>query len=132
MGISCECNADYEAEWWWEVHHAPTILDTKRSRKCISCGEKLQPDSAVYKVFRWRNPKTEIEERIFGEGGEVYMADWHLCLSCAAIYHALQRVKVCVNLGEDNLHDYLAEFNTCYAPRGFHLKVCWPELVSQV
>jgi len=119
MGISCACEFD-DPDWYYEVHDQPCVLDTKRFRKCVSCRAKIVIGGTAHKVHRWRSPRDEVEERIFGEGGEVYMADWYLCLTCAAIYHALEKVNACVNLGEDNLHDCLKEFNAEGSCRGAH------------
>jgi len=122
MGISCACEyPDYDPEWYWEVHDEPSILDTKRFRKCVSCKVKLDVGESVYTVYRWHSPRNDIEERIHGD--EVPMPTWYLCPSCAAIYHALAKVNACVNLGEDNLQICLQEFNAEYAPPGFTLNV---------
>ncbi|MGK9453203.1 hypothetical protein ACSSZE_18425 [Acidithiobacillus caldus] len=59
-----------------------------------------------------------MEERIYGEGGEVYLADWYFCPECGSIYHALEKVNVCFDLGADDLRDILREFNAEYAPKG--------------
>jgi hypothetical protein len=65
-----------------------------------------------------------VEERIHGEGGEVQLADWYFCPECAAIYHSLEKINVCFDLGQDDLRDILQDFNKEYAPLpGFRLKV---------
>ncbi|MCL4525556.1 MAG: hypothetical protein M1492_03480 [Gammaproteobacteria bacterium] len=51
------------------------------------------------------------------------MATWFLCPGCAAIYHALDAVRACVDLGKDDLREALQEFNQIYAPKGFRLRI---------
>lgn len=127
MGISCAC--DYgldDCSWYYEVHDEAKVYDWKRARKCCSCKAKLRPGTKAHCINRWRAPVSEVEENIYGEGGEVYLADWWFCERCYAIYAAFERVKVCVDLTSD-LREDLAEFNRDYAPRGFRLKVAGME-----
>lgn len=110
MGLSCACDVD-DCEWWYEVVTRAEPLDTKRSRKCVSCHTRIAVGDPAYRITRWREAREGVEERIWGECGEVYMADWYFCPVCASIYHALERINVCFDLGADDLREILAEFN---------------------
>ena len=121
MGISCGCDESDDCEWYYEVDFQPSILDTRRSRKCVSCKTKIAVGEAVFMVARYRPPRHKIEENIHGD--EVPLANWHLCPRCGAIFHALHALNVGVDLGNDDMHDCLKEFNALYAPEGFSLKV---------
>ena len=120
MGISCTCDID-DAAWYYEVNDHPIILDTRRSRKCVSCRARIAVGNTAYRISRYRPPRSDIEDRIYGD--EVPMADWFFCPSCHAIYQSLDKVNVCVDLGQDDLREALQEFNQLYAPKGFSLKV---------
>jgi hypothetical protein len=123
MGLSCACDHDDYA-WYYEVHTKAKPLATKRSHKCCSCKSKIKVGEPAYQINRWRQAREGVEERIFGECSEVYLAKWYFCPDCAAIYHSLEKVNVCFDLGQDDLRDILQDFNKEYAPLpGFRLKV---------
>jgi hypothetical protein len=121
MGISCYCGRDASVEWWYEVHDKPKILETKRSRKCVSCTVRLAFGEETYQIIRWRPPISDVEERIHGD--EVLLPSWFFCPICYAIWAALDRVGACVDIGRDDLRDCLKEFNEGYAPMGFSLRI---------
>ena len=121
MGISCHCGESENLGWYFDVHDHPEVLSTRRSRRCVSCRTHLRVGDSVYRITRFRSPKSWVEERIYGD--EVDLALWFFCPSCFAIWSALDRLNVCVDLGQDNLRDCLNEFNALYAPKGFFLKV---------
>ena len=58
---------------------------------------------------RWRSPVWEIEERIYGDGGEVWLATWYLCDRCAGLYESLTSLGFCNILG-DNLIEACREY----------------------
>ena len=89
MGLSCSCDND-DADWYYVGGDEFSILSTKRSRKCCSCGTKLMPGSEVVKFERFRYPVYDsIEEKILGPDAEVYMADWFMCEECGGLAMAL-------------------------------------------
>lgn len=73
MSLSCSCG-DYDGDdiaWWYNTPDDYTTLQTKMRKRCCSCNELIDLGDTVLKFNRWRNPKTEIEEKIYGEGGEI-------------------------------------------------------------
>jgi len=122
MSIFCACNCSDECAWYY-YHNDPEPVQRNRATRCISCKTKIKPGDMAAHFFRFRHPKTEIEEKIFGEGGEIPMATWFMCQDCYTIFKAFDKLDVCIDLGNDNVHDCLAEFNRDYAPKGFVLRV---------
>ena len=111
MGLSCSCDNDDDADWYYVGGEEFSILSTKRSRKCCSCGTKLMPGSEVVKFERFRYPVYDsIEEKILGPDAEVYMADWFMCEECGGLAMALTELGFCLNLGLDDMHDLAKEY----------------------
>ena len=76
MSLSCSCG-DYDgSSWYYEYGNDFTKLQTKRSRKCCSCGEKIKPGDDCMKFDRHKSPDSDIEERIYGD--EVPLAAYRL------------------------------------------------------
>lgn len=101
MSISCGCG-DWESSAWWYVSSENfCILQTKRSRKCVSCGCKIDVGDECVILHRHRSPQHDIEESIYGD--EVPLADWHFCEDCGGVYYGLEELGYCVMLekGED-------------------------------
>lgn len=121
MSISCGCGDVEDAAWYYYPHGSNVVLNSGRSRRCKSCSAKLMDGDRARRYTRFRQPRSDIEERIYGD--EVPLAPYHHCPECAAIYDALSNADVCVELGSD-LREDLEEFNALYAPLpDFCLKV---------
>ena len=118
MTLSCGCDYDGDAAWYFEEVGFST-LKTKRGRRCRSCKTLLKLGAECLRLARWRGPRTDVEDRIHGD--EVPLAPWYLCLPCADLMDALSAVNVCVDWTRP-LADEVAEFNENYAPSGFRLK----------
>lgn len=95
MPLSCSCPDADDAEWWWFHPGDYSVLDTKRARRCKSCGELIPVGSLVTKFKRERIPASDIEERIWGYG-DVPMATWYHCECCADLYFSLEELGFCV------------------------------------
>lgn len=110
MSLSCFCDND-DADWYFTGADDFSILATKRSRKCCSCGTTLKPGSEVVRFERFRHPAYgSIEEKIVGEGNEIYMADWFMCEECGGLYMALSELKFCFDFGRDDMRDLAKEY----------------------
>lgn len=113
MSLYCSTDFDdYGGDWSWMWDRAETkLLATKRSRKCCSCGEKIKPGDPAAVVNRLRRPKDDIEERIYGEDGEVYMADWYFCETCNDLALSLDELGFCFELGgKQSLAEQIKEY----------------------
>lgn len=100
MSLSCECDWD-DPDWWYDDSRPVEPLATKRSRRCVSCNDRIKVGDDCKEFTRWRHARYDtIEERIYGEGGEVPMASWYLCDRCAGLYESLDDLGFCGLLGE--------------------------------
>lgn len=97
MPLSCSCPDADDADEWWFSPDDYSILNTKRGRRCKSCGELIPVGSIVAKFERERLPISDIEERIYyGWGEDVPMAPWYHCERCADLYFSLEELGFCV------------------------------------
>lgn len=84
-------------------------LWTKRSRKCKSCGAKINRGDICVEFERYRGCEYEIETRLYDESEGVPMASWFLCETCGEIHANLQDLGYCVQPDENMsqlLHEY--------------------------
>ena len=130
MPLSCGCDYDGDFEWWYEVgDFAP--LATRNRRRCKSCKQPIDVGAEAIKIMRSRNvvcdfdkPPT-VEEKIYGEDGQVPMAPWYLCERCGGIFASLTELGFCMQ-PDDNMDSLLAEYHRDYAKPpapGFGLKI---------
>ena len=105
MSLSCYCDDDYD--WWFEEDSDYSKLDTKRSRKCCSCHDRIAVSDLVLSLRCWRNPANDIEERIYRD--EVPMATKYLCERCADLYLSLTELGFCITMGDD-MRDLVKEY----------------------
>ena len=110
MSISCSCGDDDGCAWYFTSTSDFSKLDTKRSRRCCSCGAKIKPgdDSLVFP--RWRNSTSDIEDRIYGELGEIHLASWYMCESCGGVYLSVTELGMCFDLS-GNIKEQVIEMN---------------------
>lgn len=89
---------DYD-EWWYSPKEF-TLLNTKRSRRCISCLCLIKPNSESLLFARYRKPENEIEERIYGDS--VPLTTWYMCEDCGFAYKSICKLgaKVSLTKGE--------------------------------
>ena len=98
--LACSCPAvDDSTPEWCEGPSGYSTLQTKRPRRCASCGEKIEVGSLCARFPRKRWARTEIEERIYGD--EVPLAPRYLCERCADIFFSLEELGFCVSPEED-------------------------------
>ena len=110
MAMSCGLRDYDDHAWWYTPADDFSALDTKRARRCCSCGEKLKVGVQVLKFRRWRNPRNDFEDRFYGDGGEVPMPTMYMCEECGSIALACELSEVSFLLGEDNLKEEVEVF----------------------
>ena len=113
MGLACEC--DIDCDWYYHAPKDFTELATSKRQRCCSCRNLIDVGAISVTFASWRNPRDEIEERIYGECGEVPMANKYMCESCGDIYFNLTALDFCVNLG-DSMKHLMSEYREHYAP----------------
>ena len=101
MSLTCNHDDDGGAEWYYIQAEELAPLDTKRSRRCCSCDEKIAVGQLATKYTRFRGPRTHVEERIYGEDGEIYMADQYMCEPCTDLADNLGELGYCTPPGDD-------------------------------
>lgn len=104
--LSCSCNFD-DYEYWYQFQKDFKPLDTPKRKRCCSCNKLIPKGEQTIKFNRWREARTDIEERI--HGSEVQLAPWYMCEWCGEMFLNLEALGYCHNLGEsikENLKDY--------------------------
>lgn len=115
MPLSCYCDGDFE-EFYEPPEDLSVFVGTRRKR-CSSCLKLISIGADVAKFSRWRPPNGYVEERIYGDDGEVPLAPLYHCEECAGLYFALHDLGfVCITLDE-NMRDLVAEYSREYMGR---------------
>jgi len=110
MSLSCSCYEPDDPEWWWFCPDDYSVLNTKRARRCKSCGEKIPVGSVIAKFERGRRSKYGVEERIWGDA-DIPMAPWYHCERCADLYFSLEDLGFCVEPNDD-MRELIREYAT--------------------
>ena len=97
MSVSCDCGS-FDYEWFYDAPKDFSVLATTRRKRCFSCRELINIGDEVGKFGNWRPPRSEVEERIYGEDGEINMADTYMCETCIGLFWAMTDLGFCVNL----------------------------------
>ena len=110
MSLSCSCDFDPEPgmKIWYEPNNYSTLEASKRKR-CCSCEELISIGDTVAKFTRYKIPESEVEVNIWGEDGEIPLADHYMCESCADLYYSISELRFCVQLGND-MRDVLEQY----------------------
>ena len=104
--LSCSCEWDGDG-WYYIPRREFTITPIGRRKRCCSCKKLIGYLEECIQLDRFRDPLTDVEERIWGDS--VQMAPWFLCEQCSEIYLNLDAIGYCYLAGEDlraNLKDY--------------------------
>ena len=123
MTLSCGCD-DWgdDAAWYWNGERFEALVG-KRSVRCKACKTLIKPGIECWHLDRFREPRTDFEERIYGD--EVPLASRYLCERCGGIYLSLEDLGFCLN-PDENMDAQLAEYHRDYAKPpapGFELKI---------
>ena len=108
MSLSCSC-PDWDGEGWFYIPATEYFvgLDTTKRKRCCSCKGLITIGDDCLKFKRFRSPKSDIEEKIYGD--EVRLADWHMCEKCGEQYLNLEALGYCIDIGE-NMFNLLEEY----------------------
>jgi len=128
MSLSCSWDYEWDGDGWYWIRREKVIskfhvagkvvfdieffqqLWTKRSRKCKSCGTKINPGDTCVEFERYRGCRHDIEFRIYDETEGVPIASWFLCESCGEIHANLDALGYCVDI-QENMPSLLAEYH---------------------
>lgn len=114
MGLSCDCDGD--VDWYYCTPDDYTSLAASKRKRCCSCNILIDVGATTVKFDRWRHPNSEIEERIYDEGGEVELANWYMCEECGDLYFSIVELGFCIQLGEDKMKEVVKEYAEIYQP----------------
>jgi len=116
MSLSCECDTD-DCAWYFigpedaaeNGGYAP--LATKRSRKCCSCKARIAVGDLSVRFTRFKYAEWgTVEANIYGEGGEVPLAEWYMCERCGDLYLSITELGYCIDLGRDDMREIVKEY----------------------
>jgi predicted RNA-binding Zn-ribbon protein involved in translation (DUF1610 family) len=71
-------------------------LQTSQRKRCQSCKKLINIGDIAVRFEIYKVPEYEIEFSIYGEDGEVSMANRYLCEQCGEIYHNLDELGFCL------------------------------------
>jgi len=113
MSLSCHC--DYDGDWEpgqviWYSPSDYSELQTSTRKRCTSCKSMIEKGSIVGEIHRYQVPDDEIQERIYGEDGEIPRASKYMCEECCDIFFSLSDLGFCEQPGEDQ-HQLLNEYH---------------------
>ncbi len=113
MSLSCTC--DFNGDGWWYIPPDNySELKTKKRQRCCSCKELIDK-SALCGVFeRYRLAKTDIEINIYGEEGDVRLANRYMCETCLDLYYSLDALGFCIYLNGDSMQSLVKEYAEAY------------------
>lgn len=94
MSINCSCEAE-DFEWYYIPDEDYSTLNTPRRKRCQSCNVLIPLNSMVLKLNRFRSPKSDIEENVYGN--EVPLADGYLCEECADLFFSVDTMSICIS-----------------------------------
>jgi hypothetical protein len=117
MGLMCECDSDWypdPGDWMWSGHVSDDFkpLETNQRKRCCSCKQLIDIGSLVIEHGRARVPDGDIEERIYGEDGQIPIASDWMCETCGDLYFSLDELGYCMNPRDDMrelVKEYVAE-----------------------
>jgi len=116
MTLSCSCY-DYDPEPGDVFYLSPDdyeVFQGKRRQRCCSCGELVDLGSLVT-IFEWfKVAEHEVEERIYGEGGEIPRASTIMCEECSDQWFNLEALGFCSS-PKDNQKENLEEYKRLYS-----------------
>lgn len=106
MGISCDCDYDYDD--FWEMPEDFSLMPKRsRRRRCTSCKKLIDAGTIVSALRHFRRPRCDFEEEFYGD--EVPLAPLYLCERCGEILMNLHATGLCVTL-DGNLEDDLRTY----------------------
>jgi hypothetical protein len=110
MPLTCECPYEYDAaEWYFYPPDDFTRLDTRRRKRCSSCGKLIDIGAECLKFDRRREPKSDVEESIYGDGDTVPLAPLWMCETCGEQFLNLEALGYCIDPTE-NMMELLKEY----------------------
>lgn len=109
MGLSCECEYEWDGEGYCYTDTIETELTFFRRKRCCSCKNLIENKTPILEFCRGRAPLSEVEEKIYGEDEMIDIASYYMCETCSDLYSSLDELGYCVS-PTDNMHDLVIEY----------------------
>lgn len=104
MPLLCSCDFIDDCDWYYTPPADYSIFEALVRKRCSSCKSLIDIGATIARFEITRPPKTWVEEKIYGEDGDIYMADKLLCEKCADLYFSFRELGFnCVAPDEDML-----------------------------
>lgn len=115
MPLSCSCDND-ESDWYFLASKDyRTYPVAARRKKCSSCGEIIKGGSTCTEFERYRFAQSDVEIKIRGEDGEIWLASMWLCEKCSDLYFSFAELGYdCVGPWE-NMAELAKEYGETHA-----------------
>lgn len=107
--LSCSYRDEENASWFFIPPNDFTLFEGPKRKRCCSCKELISIGALSLKFSCHRPPKNEIEDRIYGEDGEIPIANKFLCEKCGDQFMNLEALGFCIDITE-NIMDLLQEY----------------------
>lgn len=103
MPLTCSCNSGYDDyDWYYRSPDDYYTLQTSRRKRCSSCKVLIDKGAIVTEFERFRIASCDIEEDIYGTCGEIELASYYLCETCADLWFSLYELGFkCVSPDEN-------------------------------
>ena len=107
--LSCSC-PEWDGDpdtWMFFFPDDFEKFNAKRRKRCKSCNDLINIGSDCIKFTRIRSPRSDIEERIYGD--EIPMLSLVWCEKCAEIYFNLTEIGYCLT-PTDSAREVIEEY----------------------
>lgn len=94
-----------------------SVLETSKRKRCCSCKDLIDIGSTVAKFPRMRYPQNEVELNIYGEDGEIFLANHYMCEECADLFFSLDELGFCVRIGDESMRELTKQYAETYGPK---------------
>lgn len=112
MPLSCLCDDEYA--WFYDMPDGYHNLDTSRRKRCASCNTLIEIGAITALFSLWRYPNDDIEARIYGDDGEISLANLYHCEVCADLFFSLYELGFdCISPNE-NMKLLVREYQNKY------------------
>lgn len=111
MPLTCSCGYDDDPAWYvWNPATYSEMPVGARRKRCASCGELIEAGSVVAEFTRSRCPRSDVEERLYGEGPTVPLAAQYLCETCADLFFSLFELGFECVMPDENMRELVREY----------------------
>ncbi len=108
MPLTCSCVADDCSWYYWSPEDFETF-DLSRRKRCSSCKTLINQGADCLRFERFRDPLTEIEERI--QGDEIPLTDYCVCEVCGEKWLNLYALGYECIAPDENMDEMMEQYH---------------------